>query len=58
MLFQWKFVFQSDEVVTMYPSVVIYSILLGAGWILFTAVFLIFPIRERLSNAKQVGKKY
>ena len=32
----------------------IYSILLGLGWLLFISAFIVFPIRERLSNAKQV----
>eukprot|EP00095_Tigriopus_kingsejongensis_P007158 maker-scaffold285_size222332-snap-gene-1.18 protein:Tk07158 transcript:maker-scaffold285_size222332-snap-gene-1.18-mRNA-1 annotation:"hypothetical protein TcasGA2_TC002276" len=38
-----------------YPSVLVYSILLSVAWILFIGIFVIFPIRERLSSAKQVG---
>ncbi|TRY81063.1 hypothetical protein TCAL_04547 [Tigriopus californicus] len=40
--------------VMFYPSVLVYSILLSVSWILFFGTFIIFPIRERLSQAKQV----
>ncbi len=36
----------------------VYATQMGVGWILFVATFIIFPIRERLTNAKQVLKIY
>ena len=35
-------------------SVPVYGVLLSIGWTLFISVFIVFPLRERLCNAKQV----
>ncbi len=35
----------------------IYGVLMPVGWLIFLGAFLISPIRERLSSAKQVCAK-
>ncbi len=51
--FQWLYQWQTEDVF-VYPSVIVYSVMLSVGLMLFLAAFIIFPIRERLTNAKQV----
>jgi hypothetical protein len=36
------------------PVILFYGISLGAGITIFASVFLLFPLTERITNAKQV----
>ena len=38
------------------PVILFYGISLGAGMTIFASVFLLFPLTERITNAKQVNK--
>ena len=51
---QWYYNWSEGDDFYFFPSVVIYAVQLFVGWMLFIGTFLIFPIRERLTNAKQV----